>query len=259
MAASVLKEGLGPETRAMGNEQRFRTALKWSAGAVGFVAGTYATYVGVAWLRYGEASQATGDEADALLDRFMPDYEVAERHHIRVAAPAEITLAAACETDLMHSPLIRAVFRTRELILGSQPDTTVHPRGVLAYTTSLGWRVLAHVPGREVVMGAVTQPWDANVVFRPLTPDEFVAFNEPDYVKIAWTLRADPAGPNASIFRHETRVTTTDRVARAKFRRYWACFSPGIKVIRWLLLVPLRHEAERRVRDGGCYVESRPL
>jgi hypothetical protein len=34
----------------------------------------------------------------------MPDYEVAERHHTCVAAPVEITLAAACETDPMQSP-----------------------------------------------------------------------------------------------------------------------------------------------------------
>jgi hypothetical protein len=47
------------------------------------------------------------------------------------------------------------------------------------------------------------------------------------------------------IFRHETRVTTTDSVARAKFRRYWAVFSPGIKLIRWLLLPQVRAEAER--------------
>jgi hypothetical protein len=243
----------------MGKGRRFRTALQWSAAAVGFAATAYATYVGVAWLRYGGASRASDEEADALLDRFMPDYEVAERHHIHVAAPAEITFAAACETDLMQSPIIRAVFRARELILGSQPDSAEHPRGVLAYTTSLGWRVLANVPGREVVMGAVTQPWDANVVFRSLTADQFVAFNEPDYVKIAWTLRADPAGPNASIFRHETRVMTTDLGARVKFRRYWSCFSPGIKLIRCLLLVPLRNEAERRTRDGGLHVESCPL
>jgi hypothetical protein len=61
--------------------------------------------------------------------------------------------------------------------------------------------------------GAVTQLWNANVVFRPLTPDQFVAFNEPDYVKIAWTLRADPTGQKSSIFRRDTRVTTTDSVA----------------------------------------------
>ena len=36
---------------------------------------------------------------------------------------------------------------------------------------------------------------------------------KPDYVKIVWTLRADPVGENESIFRHEMRVITTDGVA----------------------------------------------
>jgi hypothetical protein len=107
------------------------------------------------------------------------------------------------------------------------------------------------LPGQEIVMGSVTQPWNANVVFRRLTPDEFVAFNEPDYVKIAWTLRADTTGPRQSTFRHETRVQTTDAIARAKFRRYWAFFSPGIKLIRWVLLEPVRRDAERRARIAG--------
>jgi hypothetical protein len=111
---------------------------------------------------------------------------------------------------------------------------------------SIGWGVLADLPGREVVMGAVTQPWEANVVFRPLPPDEFLTFNEPDYVKIIWTLRADPAGAAECVFRTETRVVTTDATARSKFRWYWARFSPGIALIRWLSLGPVRREAERR-------------
>jgi hypothetical protein len=111
---------------------------------------------------------------------------------------------------------------------------------------AIGWGVLAEIPGREVVMGAVTQPWMADVVFRPLPPEEFVAFHEPDHVKIVWTLRADPNGASESIFRTETRVITTDPTARAKFRRYWAFASPGIILIRWALLGPLRTEAERR-------------
>jgi hypothetical protein len=92
----------------------------------------------------------------------------------------------------------------------------------------------------------VTQPWNPNVVFRPVTSDKFLAFNEPGYVKIAWTLRTDPTGEGESIFRHETRVTTTDAAARARFRWYWASFSPGIRSIRWLLLRPVRREAEYR-------------
>ena len=58
--------------------------------------------------------------------------------------------------------------------------TRSDPRGLLALVKTLGWGVLAEIPGREIVMGAVTQPWMADVVFRPLPPGEFAAFHEPD-------------------------------------------------------------------------------
>jgi hypothetical protein len=95
-------------------------------------------------------------------------------------------------------------------------------------------------------MGAVTRPWEANVTFRALPPDDFAAFNEPGYVKIVWTLRADPLTSTESVFRTETRAVATDRSARVKFRRYWSLLSPGIIVIRWLMLGPVKAEAERR-------------
>ena len=228
-----------------------RTALKWAAGALGVAAGAYAGYVGVTWLRYGHTVPASADDADPLLDQFMPVYDVAERHHIHIAAPAEVTFTAACEQDLMALPVVRAIFKAREIVLGSEPDTTTHPRGLLALTKSIGWGVLAEIPGREIVMGAVTQPWEANVVFRALPPKDFVVFDEPDYVKIVWTLRADVNGPNASIFRTDTRAVATDATARAKFRRYWSFLSPGIVLIRRASLKPLRADAERRARLGS--------
>jgi hypothetical protein len=213
-------------------------------------AGAYATWVGVTWLQYGQSVPADADSGDPLLDQFMPVYDVVERHHIRVAAPAEITFASACEQDLMALPVVRAIFKARELVLGAEPDTAERPRGLLAMTKSIGWGVLAEMPGREIVMGAVTQPWYPNVVFRPLPPGEFAAFNEPDFVKIVWTLRVDAIEPHTSVFRTETRGVTTDATARAKFRWYWARFSPGIWLIRWLSLGPTRRDAERRARLG---------
>jgi hypothetical protein len=224
--------------------------LKWSAGVLAVAAGTYAGYVGVAWRRYGHPAAVSPSDADPLLDRFMPVYDVAERHHVHVAAPPDITFTAACEQDLMALPVVRGVFRAREILLGSEPETTARPRGLLALTTSMGWGVLTELPGRQVVVGAVTQPWLANVVFRPLPPGEFAAFNEPDYVKIVWTLRADPAGTGESIFRTETRAVATDATARATFRRYWSFLSPGIILIRRALLRPLKREAERRAPAG---------
>jgi hypothetical protein len=217
--------------------------------AASAAAAAYTACAGLAWLRYGHASPSTGGNADPLLDRFMPTYDVAERHHVRVGAPADITFAAACEADLQQSSVARAIFRARELALGSEPDATARPRGLLALTRSLGWAVLAEAPGREVVMGAVTRPWEADVVFRGLAPDDFARFDEPGYVKIAWTLRADPIDATRSVFRTETRAVATDAEARRTFRRYWSLVSPGIIVIRRMMLHPVKTDAERLARS----------
>jgi hypothetical protein len=235
----------------MRQRSRAHSPIRWLAAGTAAAAGAYATYAGVTWLRYGRACRAAGDASDPLLDRFMPNYEVVERHHIQVHAPAVITLAAAREMELSSQPLVRAIFRARELILGATPDERRRPRGLLAEMESLGWAVLEDIPGREIVVGAVTRPWQPDVTFRAVPAGDFAAFAEPDYVKIAWTLRADPDGARSSTFRTETRAIATDAAARATFRRYWALLSPGIALIRRLLLRPLKAEAERRAREEG--------
>jgi hypothetical protein len=216
------------------------------AAGVALAASSYATHTAVTWIRYGHVKRPELPEEDVLLDRLMPNYEVVEQHQACIAAPAEVTFSAACDMDLQDSTVIRGLFRARAWLLGSKPDDKPLPRGLLAQTKALGWGVLAEVPGREIVMGAVTQAWLADVVFRALPPNEFTAFSEPGYVKIAWTLRADASGPSESVFRTETRAMTTDPTARAKFRWYWSKASPGIWLIRRLTLGPLKREAERR-------------
>lgn len=220
------------------------------AGA-GIAAAGYASYVAATFFRYGRPEPLHPDDADPLLDRFIPIFDVAERHHIRVAAPAETTLAAASRIDLSRSPIIRAVFKGRELIMGSHPEDRPQPSAFLDQMQAIGWGILAEVPGREIVVGAVTKPWQADVTFRALPPEAFAAFQEPDYAKIVWTLRADPIDAGTSMFRTETRVATTDEAARAKFRWYWSCLSPGIRLIRLALLVPVKREAEAQARLGA--------
>ena len=222
------------------------TAARWPLAALGLGAGAYAAYAGLTWYRYGHVRRATADEADSLLDRYMPAYDVVDRHCARVEATAAQTLEAARNLELFQRPLVRTIVRARELLLGATPDEEQRPRGLLGETLSLGWGVLAEEPGREIVVGAVTRPWEANVRFRSIPPHEFAGFAEPGYVKIAWTLRADPIGPAASVFRTETRAVATDPEARARFRRYWAFLSPGIKLIRLLALRPVAAAASKR-------------
>jgi hypothetical protein len=211
-----------------------------------------AGYMATTWYRYGRTRAVPiGDE---LLDRFMPVYEVRERHQTRVRAPVEATFAAARALELSRSPLVRAIFRGRELLMGSSAGEARPPRPFLDEILSLGWRVLAEAPGREIVVGAVTQPWQADVVFRGVPPEEFAAFDEPDYVKIAWTLAVNPLGPDESVFRTETRVASTDLSARRKFRRYWAVVSPGILLIRREALRLVKQAAE-----GGSRSQARAI
>ena len=217
------------------------------AGLVVAVLLGWTSYAVVTWGRFGRVAGRT--VGDPLLDRFLPEAEVRESHAIEVNAPAEFTYAAAGESDFDDSWLVRCVFRAREILLGAQTRETELPHGILAKTRALGWGTLAEEPGQAIAMGAVTQPWRADVEFRALAPEEFRAFHDAGWVKIAWTLRAEARGEERSVFRTETRVAPCGEEARRRFRMYWAWLSPGILVIRWALLGPVKREAERRFRE----------
>ena len=112
----------------------------------------------------------------------------------------------------------------------------------------MGWGELAARPGREVVLGAIAQPWLADPAFQPVPPDRFAAYDEPDRVKIAWTLQVEPLGPGLTRFSTETRAVATDLAARRKFMRYWRVFGAGVVLIRVMMLAALKHEVARRMR-----------
>jgi hypothetical protein len=228
-----------------------RTGVKRAAQIVGVGAGTAAlvavAYAGTSWLRYGKTSRS--EPRDPLLDRFMPSYEVREVHRTRVDAPPELTYTVAESLDFQESALMVGIFKGRELLMGATPQRR-QGQSFLSEVRSLGWRVLDERPGQRLVMGAVTQPWKADVQFRGLEPEEFAAFNEPGYAKIVWMIAAEPDGVAGSVFRTETRVMTTDADSRRRFRRYWTMVSPGVVLIRHEMLRLVRREAERRQRHS---------
>jgi len=225
-------------------------ALRYAAAAGAGLLGC-GGYVAVAWARYGRADPRRHPR-DELLDRFLPEPEVDEYHRLKVRAPAAVTFAAAKQMDIQASPVVKGIFWLRAIpsLLQGQPFRPQGSRGIVAETLDQGWGVLAEVPDREIVVGACTQPWHEHVTFLPLPPEEFAAFSEPGYVKIVWTLAAEPAGPGESWFVTRTRVATTDAEARKKFRRYWAPMSAGIILIRYAGLPLVRKQAQRQARQA---------
>jgi hypothetical protein len=234
-----------------------RRPLRLIGGVVGAAVAVYGVSVAVTYFRSGRAVSRA--ERHPLLDRFMPEPEVRERHATRVAAPAEITLRAARRVSFHDSVVARALLALRALParIRSGPPPRIIRRPILGEVLALGWRPLAET-SEHLVMGAVTQPWKSEVRFRGLPPEEFAAFREPGYAKIVWTFEVDPIGPASSVFATETRVVTTDPTSRERFRRYWACLSPGILLIRHAMLRLVRAEAERAFADLADVDRSSP-
>jgi len=270
MAATTNSRGdshhsaIEPASMTMHDEMKvqryFWRGVRFLAAAVVIFVAAYAVCIGVTWYQYGRVQHSPhAESADALLDSFIPAFDVARRQHVRVAAPTETTFSAACEMNLQQSTIFRAIVRTRALVLGSEPEKEKsRPLGLVDQAKAWGWRELAEDPGREIVFGAVTQPWAPTPVFRSLAHGEFAKFQEPGFVKIVWMLRVDPIDKGNSILSTETRVATADPASHAKFRRYWSWASPGMFLIRWTSLRAARDEAERRVRSTSSKVEEMP-
>ena len=176
----------------------------------------------------------------------MPRADIRTRHEILVDAPPAIVFEVARMYDLQSHPLVRAIFWLRTKLLRARRPSLWRSQGLEADMLAMGWGLVAEEPGRYLIAGATCQPWLGDVVFRPIPADRFAAFADPDQVKIAWTLEAEPLGPARTRFATETRAVATEEDARRKFRRYWRVFGIGIRMIRWLMLPAIRREAERR-------------
>ncbi|HET9386736.1 MAG TPA: hypothetical protein VFO67_16505 [Gemmatimonadales bacterium] len=188
------------------------------------------------------------------IERLIPAWDVRSYHQITVQAPADMVFAVAEHFDLQSIPLVRAIFWLRGKLMGASRSSPRRPAGLVAETKSLGWGELYRRPGRELVMGAVTQPWLADVTFTAVPEDEFLGYGEHGRVKIVWTIEAVPIEPALTLFRTETRVRATDMAARERFLKYWRFARYGIELIRWLHLPALRRAAELqyRLQAGGA-------
>ena len=200
----------------------------------------------------GSIRHCAGDDPiPAALDEFIPQPDVGDRQEVVVRAPADLVFEVASQFDLQSIPLIRFIFWLRAALLGARVRGGWKPAGLVAETRAMGWGALKDQPGRLYIAGAACQPWQADVHFTPLTPESFPVYAEPDQVKIAWSLEAEPLEPGVTRFATETRVIATDAEAHRKFKRYWRTFGICIVGIRWLLLPRLRRLAERRARAAA--------
>ena len=138
-----------------------------------------------------------------LLDDWLPEYDVVERHDAAVPAPPERALELALGSPAAPDRIVAGLLRARGL------------------------------PARGRTIGE----FFGGAEFRQLgrTPTEWAAALERSGLKIAIDFRAEPI-PGGSRLSTETRVKATSERARRRFRLYWLAIGPFSALIRrrWL-------------------------
>ncbi len=184
------------------------------------------------------------------IDDYAPAYQFAERHTIRVHAPAGRVAQAIRKVTAREIRLFRLLTWLRaprppgrpgrESILAPSPD-----RPILDVALGSGFILLAEEP-REVVLGTLLGP----PVVRPAAdadiPRLYAAFDRPGYAKAVMSFALADAGRGWTLVTTETRVYATDPAARRNFAGYWRAIYPGSALIRRMWLQAIKRRAEGR-------------
>ena len=184
-------------------------------------------------------------ESRALIDRFMPAFDVSEYHQTIIRAPIERVYEALQNTDLGHSRMIRLLLRLRALpggLRGGERRTI--PKLDLRAILAAGFVLLGESPPNELALGVVGQFWTLSGSRCRVSTEEFFDFDRPGYAKAVWNFSLVQESMSTTRLATETRVRCMDEASRRRFRIYWALIAPFSGLIRREALRVIRHSAE---------------
>jgi hypothetical protein len=186
-----------------------------------------------------------------VLDRLVPTFQAAERHSTTIAASADQVWAALAQVSTGELGLFRLLMSLRVLpgrLLGRPRLRFDAEEPLLGWAVRFGFTILGQDAGRELVVGAIGQPWRL-VGGRSVAVaggEDFAAFDQAGYAKMAANFRlASIAGDRAIRLSTETRVACTDAASARRFARYWWLIRPASGAIRRSWLAAIKRRAER--------------
>jgi hypothetical protein len=189
--------------------------------------------------------------ASTVLDRLVPTFQAAERHSATIAASAEQVWAALTQVTTGELRLFRRLMGVRVLpgrLLGSPRARFDADEPLLAWAVRFGFPILGQEAQRELVVGAIGQPWrlTGGRSVRVVDDNGFAAFDQAGYAKMAVNFRLDPvAGGRGIQLSTETRVACTDATSERRFAWYWRLIRPASGAIRRSWLAAIKRRAER--------------
>ncbi len=175
-----------------------------------------------------------------LIDDFLPDWDVRERHCTKVHAPPQRVYAAVRQLDLSDARLSMLLFRLRGLRSCLRPS----PDFNLDHFLKMGFHLLAEKPEEELVLGLVGRFWTLRGELRRVNTEDFRSFSERGYAKAVWNFSLSRQADETVLLETETRVRCLDEVSRKRFRFYWMLIGGFSGVIRRDVLKAIKRTAE---------------
>ena len=191
-------------------------------------------------VRSGGFNSFSKREIKMLIDEFLPRWDVRERHHIKINAPAPIVSAAARRMDLRGSYLTNLLFKMRGIPASAE--------FALDDLLKMNFVLLGETEGKELLLGLTGKFWQPSGDLVRIAPDRFVQFNEPGYAKAVWNFSLDEITNGAVRLNTETRVLCTDAASRRRFRLYWFFIGAFSSLIRREMLSAIKSAAESNCR-----------
>ena len=176
-----------------------------------------------------------------LIDQFLPNYDVRERHQTKVDAPIDKVYAAVRQLDISHAKLSMFLFRLRGIPAGLPAPSCF----TLDDFLKMRFILLGEKSNEELLLGLVGRFWTPSGELRRLDVEGFRNFNEQGYAKAAWNFSLSERPDSSVLLETETRVYCLDEASRRKFQLYWLFIGAFSGLIRREVLQAVKRNAER--------------
>lgn len=193
--------------------------------------------------------------SDQQIDGLMPTYSFNELHEVRIKASPDEVKEVFRVTGVNDIPIVHLLMKIRGI---ADEDVDLSDRassnkaGTDTFTTP-DFNFFVVAPDEYIAVMILKPTMISGNKEKPAPPEistleQFIAFNEPGYMKVAINFRIIGIENKETLLTTETRVDGTTKTDSYVFGRYWRVVYPGSAIIRRVWLDTIKKKAEQKIK-----------
>lgn len=189
--------------------------------------------------------------SNQYIDKFLPDYAFNEVHTVRIKGTPDEIKSVLHVMGVKDIPIVHLLMKIRGIAdedvdmsdraskSNSASDTFSTPDFNFFVLSDEEFITFMILKSSILIKSKVAAPPEVN------SPEEFLEFSKPRYVKVAMNFRFDAVGNGETVLSTETRIHGTGHSDAQRFARYWRVVYPGSAIIRRVWLDAIRKRVEK--------------